>query len=333
MLLHEPSIPAVSLEPVRSEGVPTGEFRLPKQVMRDGPWLVVPGPDSKVSFRPLLVLGQPDPDVDLERVESLQKAVLAFRPGRGTTSFDGVLDEMSKNPRHGGWDFLNALYRNFGYLPLTAFEVWKALVQHPRALCMALFKFEMDENFVGRLERDFPLFFEMLPVHDLRAVTNTFQRFLVDQGIPEDTTDAVLQRTLQRLEDTTVAYGTELQEWLRQGDVDPQAPQAARILPHLFEQVILERVDVEWPDYGARELTEWIGGRAGEPAGQIHTQFPHRNSVAYLPAFVAAIALGEARIDEVFHNYGEALFQFRRIRDFDATWFRIAFNASLFARL
>lgn len=333
MLLHEPSIPAVSLEPVRSEGVPTGEFRLPKQVMRDGPWLVVPGPDSKVSFRPLLVLGQPDPDVDLERVESLQKAVLAFRPGRGTTSFDGVLDEMSKNPRHGGWDFLNALYRNFGYLPLTAFEVWKALVQHPRALCMALFKFEMDENFVGRLERDFPLFFEMLPVHDLRAVTNTFQRFLVDQGIPEDTTDAVLQRTLQRLEDTTVAYGTELQEWLRQGDVDPQAPQAARILPRLFEQVILERVDVEWPDYGARELTEWIGGRAGEPAGQIHTQFPHRNSVAYLPAFVAAIALGEARIDEVFHNYGEALFQFRRIRDFDATWFRIAFNASLFARL
>ena len=333
MLLHAPSVPAVSLEPVRSEGVPTGEFRLPEQVMRDGPWLVVPGPDSKVSFRPLLVPGQPDPDVDLERVESLQKAVLAFRPGRGTTSFDGVLDAMSENPRHGGWDFLNPLYRNFGYLPLTAFEVWKALVQHPRALCMALFKFEMDENFVGRLERDFPLFFEMLPVHEFRAVTNTFQRFLVDQGIPEDTTDAVLQRTLQRLEDTTVAYGTELQEWLRQGDVDPQAPQAARILPHLFEQVILERVDVEWPDYGARELTEWIGGRAGEPAGQIHTQFPHRNSVAYLPAFVAAIALGEARVDEVFHNYGEALFQFRRIRDFDATWFRIAFNASLFARL
>ncbi|WP_019591938.1 STY4851/ECs_5259 family protein [Thioalkalivibrio sp. ALE20] len=333
MLLHAPSVPAVSLEPVRSEGVPTGEFRLPEQVSRDGPWLVVPGPDSKISFRPLLVPGEPDSGVDLERVESLQKAVLAFRPGRGTTSFDEVLDAMSENPRHGGWEFLNALYRNFGYLPLTTFEVWKALVQHPRALCMAMFKFEMDENFVGRLERDFPLFFEMLPVRDFRAATEIFHRFLVDQGIPEDTVNDVLGRTLQRLEHATVAYGTELQGWLRQGDVEPQARQAALILPNLFEQVIRERVDVEWPDYGARELTEWIGGRADEPAGRIHTQFQHRNSVAYLPAFVAAIALGEARVDEVFHDYGEALFQFRRIRDFDATWFRIAFNASLFARL
>lgn len=333
MLLHAPSVPSVPLEPVRSEGVPTGRFKLPDQVERDGPWLVVPGHESTVSFRPFLVTGRPDPDVDLESVESLQKAVLAFRPDSGIPSFDGVLDVMSENPRHSGWEFLSALYRNYGYLPLTTFEVWKALMQHSRALCMAMFKFEMDENFVGRLERDFPLFFEMLPVHEFRAVTNTFQRFLVDQGIPKDTTDAVLQRTLQRLEDTTVAYGTELQEWLRHGDVAPQAQQAALILPNLFEQVILERVDVEWPDYAARELTEWIGGRAGEPAGQIHTQFQHRNSVAYLPAFVAAIALGEARVDEVFEDYGEALFQFRRIRDFDATWFRMAFNASLFARL
>lgn len=333
MLLHAPSMPSGLLDRVCSEGVATGGFRLPDQVERDGPWLVVPGPESIASFRPLFVPGRPDPEVDLESVESLQKAVQAFRPDSSVSSFVGVFDAMSENPRHGGWEFLKAMYRNFGYLPLTTFEVWKALVRHPRALCMAMFKFEMDETFVGRLERDFPLFFEMLPVRDFRTVTETFHGFLLEQGIPEETTDAVLQGTLEHLEDATVAYGTELQQWLRTGHVDSQARQARMVLPMLFENVIRERVEVEWPDYGAQKLAHWVDGQPDHPAGGLNPEVRHRKAVAYLPAFVAAVALGEARVDELFDYPEEALFQFRRIRDFDANWFRIAFNAALFARL
>ncbi|AKJ96444.1 hypothetical protein TVD_06110 [Thioalkalivibrio versutus] len=333
MLLHAPSVPSIPLEAVRSEGVPTGRFRLPSEVERDGPWLVVPGNDSAASFRPLLVPGKPDSAVDLERVESLQKAVLAFRPDSGASSFEGVLDAMSENPRHGGWEFLKALYRNYGYLPLTTFEVWKALVQHPRALCMAMFKFEMDETFVGRLERDFPLFFEMLPVREFRTATERFDGFLLEQGIPEETTDAVLQRTLEHLEEPTVAYGAELQQWLRTGHSSPHARQARMVLPTLFENVIRERVDVHWPDYGAQTLANWIDGQPDHPAGGLNPEVRHRKAVAYLPGFVAAVALGEARVDKLFDHPDEALFQFRRIRDFDANWFRIAFNAALFARL
>ena len=334
MLLHDPSVPSLPVEPVRSEGVATGGFRLPEQVERDGPWLVVPGPESAVSFRPCFVLGRPDPEVDLDRVESLQKAVLAFRPHSTESSFAGVIDAMSTNPRHGGWEFLIALYRNYGYLPLTTFEAWKALMQNPRALCMAMFKFEMDKAFVGRLERDFPLFFEMLPVQEFRAATEDFHRFLLDQGVPEETTEIVLGRMLEDLEDATVAYGEHLQQWLRTGVVDSQARQARTLLPMLFENVIRERAEVEWwPDFGAQSLAGWVAGQSGDPVGGLAPEVMHRKSVAYLPAFVAAVALGEARVEELFDIPEEALFQFRRIRDFDANWFRIAFNATLFARL
>ena len=333
MLLHDPSMPSVPLKPVCSEGVVTGGFQLPFQVERDGPWLVVPGPGSAVSFRPVFVPGQPDPEVNLENVESLQKAVQAFRPDSAVSSFVRVLDAMGENPRHGGWEFLKALYRNFGYLPLTTFEVWKALVRHPRALCMAMFKFEMDETFVCRLERDFPLFFEMLPVQEFRAVTERFRGFLLEQGIPQETADTVLNGILGRLETATVAYGTELQQWLSTGYVDAQARQARLVLPMLFERVIRERVEGEWPDYGAHTLAKWIGGQSDHLAGGLNPELRHRKAVAYLPAFVAAVALGEARVDELFDHSEEALFHFRRIRDFDANWFRIAFNAALFARL
>lgn len=333
MLLHDPSVPSIPVEPIRSEGVKTGGFRLPQEVERDGPWLVVPSPGSTVSFRPFFVPGRPDPEVDLEHVKSLQKAVQAFRPHFTESSFAGVIDAMSVNPRHGGWEFLSALYRNYGYLPLTTFEVWKALMQHQRALCMAMFKFEMDKTFVSRLERDFPLFFEMLPVQEFRSVTGDFHRFLLDQGVPDETTGIVLGRLLGNLEDTTVAYGEHLQQWLRTGVVDPRARQRM-FLPALFEDVVRNRAEVErWPDYGAPILANWMSGQSGAPVGGLVPEVMHRKSVAYLPAFVAAVALGQVRVDELFDNPEEALFQFRRIRDFDTTWFRIAFNAALFSQL
>src|SRR5690606_15270987 len=144
MLLHEPMHRGVPLIPRYSEGVPTGEFDLPSHVEKNGPWLVVPKQGSSVSFRPAFMAGGFEPASPDGEVQSLQKAVLTFDPTTEACSFTTVLDSMAKNPMHNGWEFLRALYENYGYLPLTTFEVWKALMGNIPALSMALFKFEMD---------------------------------------------------------------------------------------------------------------------------------------------------------------------------------------------
>ena len=62
---------------------------------------------------------------------------------------------MANDPAHSGWQFMRSLYDQFGYLPLATFEVWRALVQHPQALAMSLFKFEMSAEYLSRIENEF----------------------------------------------------------------------------------------------------------------------------------------------------------------------------------
>ncbi len=86
-----------------------------------------------------------------------------------------VLDQMASSPTHSGWQFLRSLYEQYGYLPLATFEIWRALVQHPQALAMSLFKFEMSIEYLNRIENEFPIFWEFLPILEIKAQQKDFR--------------------------------------------------------------------------------------------------------------------------------------------------------------
>ncbi|WP_108946300.1 hypothetical protein [Shewanella halifaxensis] len=68
---------------------------------------------------------------------------------------------MSKDYLHPSWSYLQDLYDNYGYLPLSTFMVWSELVRHDKALAMAMFKFEFNELFISRLKLELPKLWEM----------------------------------------------------------------------------------------------------------------------------------------------------------------------------
>lgn len=332
MLLHEPMRGAVTLNSRTSEGVPTGEFELPALVEKNGPWLVVPKSASSMSFRPLFVAGGWEPLPQSYEVQSLQKAVLTFDHASPTSSFTSVLDAMAVNPMHSGWQFLRALYEGYDYLPLATFEVWKSLVGHTRALSMALFKFEMNPKFLDRIEAEFPIFWEFLPVAEIHQAAKQFGAFLKDKGVADEAIGALIRRMLSRLGETFPTYGESVQRYLLGKPVGPEihVPLKAfkRVLQDWYLELMRDRSEATWPEFGGKRLKRWHN-RQADSVISFRLEMDYRNAVVYLPVFAAAVASGKARFSDVFENSVEAIFFLRQVRDFDSKWFNSIYQYCL----
>ena len=332
MLLHDPFRSSVSLRSRTSEGVSTGEFELPALIERDGPWLMVPKAGSSVAFRPLFIAGGWEPVSAFDDVQSLQKAVLTFDHTAVVSSFTPVLNAMAINPMHSGWQFLRALYEGYGYLPLATFEVWKALVSNTRALAMALFKFEMNTVFLGRLEAEFPLLWECLPVKDIKQAASRFADVLAERGVDPNAVNNLMDNLLSRLEQIYPTYGKNVQGYLLNRPVgqDIQIPPALfrNIVVGWYQELIRERSEAEWPSFGGQPLERWHNTQADSVLA-FTPEMDFRKAVVYLPIFAAAVASGRARFDEVFADHAEAIFFLRQIRDFDSNWFNSLYQYCL----
>ena len=333
MLLHEPARKTQLLIVRLSEGVPTGEYELPSSIDREGPWLVVPRKDSLVSFRPLFVPGNWSAPIQGEEIQSLQKAVLAFDPRAQACVFMPVFNAMSANPMHSGWQFLRTLYDQFGYLPLGTFEVWKALISHPSAMAMALFKFDMDAAFIGRIETEFPMLWEIFPIADLHLAGQRFGAFLKIKGVPAE----VLGRMLSRLGEAVPSFGENIQHYLanKLPGLDAQLPLAllkTTVHDSYYQELMRERAEAEWPEFKGVELQHWC---LAQPDCVIDFQpeMSYRNTVVYLPAFMAAVASGAAQMTDIFDDYANSIFFLRQIRDLDARWFSSVYQISLLRNL
>jgi len=332
MLLHEPMRGAVSLRSRTSEGVPTGEFELPDLVERNGPWLVLPKSGSSVSFRPLFIAGGWEPVPQSHDVQSLQKAVLTFDHASPVSSFTRVLDSMAVNPMHSGWQFLRTLYEGYGYLPLATFEVWKALVGHARALGMALFKFDMDAKFLGRIEAEFPIFWEFVPVAEIQLAATRFGAFLTLKGVADEAVAGLIGSMLSRLGETYPAYGESVQRHLSGRPVGPEINMPIAIFRSVlhgwYHELLRDRSDATWPEYGGKRLERWHD-RQSDSVISFRLEMGYRNAVVYLPVFAAAVASGKAQFSDVFEDGIEAVFFLRQVRDFDSNWFNSVYQYCL----
>ena len=324
MLLHEPMRGAVHLRSRTSECVPTGEFELPALVEKNGPWLVLPKQGSRASFRPLFIFGGWEPVPNSDDAQSMQKAVLVFDHASPISSFTPVLDSMAVNPMHSGWQFLRSLYEGYGYLPLATFEVWKALVGHTRALSMALFKFEMDPEFLSRIEAEFPVIWEFLPVNEIHLAAKRYGAFLKIKGVAEEAISGLMGRMFRRLGEVFPTYGESVQQHLLGKALSPERQMPLDIFQAIvhgwYHQLMRDRSEATWPEYGGKRLARWYE-KQNELVISFRLEMDYRNAVVYLPVFAAAVASGKAQISDVFDDSVEAVFFLRQVRDFDSSWF------------
>lgn len=330
MLLSEPERKAISLVSRTSEGVPVGEFELSSTIQNNGPWLVVPKQGEEASFRPCYIAGEPVIQSDTSAIQSLQKATQLFNPRSDVNTITLVLEQMASDPAHSGWQFLRNLYDQFGYLPLATFEVWRALVQHPQALAMSLFKFEMSIDYLSRIESEFPVFWEFLPITEVKHAAMRFRAFLTHKGAPEEMQAKLLGRMFQQLGTVFPTYANEVQIWLDQGKLPPTFPvqMIKDIIHEWYQELLREHSESRWPEFGGPSLFRWYTSQK-DPVIEVSPDTSYRYSVTLLPIFAATVACGKTTFNSVFENKPGAVFFLRQVRDFDSRWFNAIFQYCL----
>lgn len=326
MLLSEPERKAVSLSSRLSEGVPVGEYELSSIVSKNGPWLVVPKEGDEMAFRPCFIRGESSLHGDESSVRSLQKATQLFNPQAKVNTITLVLDQMATDPAHSGWQFMHSLYEHFGYLPLATFEVWRALVQHPRALAMSLFKFEMSAEYLNRIENEFPVFWEFFPILEIKSAAETFKRFLTQKGAPDEVLVTLLSKMYRQLGIVFPTYADEVEKWLSYGKFPPPIPTS--FVREWYQELLREHSEARWPEYGCKRLHNWMSSQT-DVVIDIYPEADYRYSVAWLPVFAAAVASGKTSFETVFEHKPGAVFFLRQVRDFDSRWFKAIFQCSL----
>ncbi|EGT5649882.1 hypothetical protein SMX15_003306 [Cronobacter sakazakii] len=327
MLLSEPERKALPLSSRMSEGVSLGEYELSSIVNKNGPWLIIPKPGEEMAFRPCFIRGEPSLPAENLNISSLQKATQLFDPKAEINTITLVLDQMANDPAHSGWQFIRSLFDQYGYLQLATFEVWRALIQHPRALAMSLFKFEMSADYLNRIENEFPVLWEFLPIYEIRAAADNFKLFLSQKGVPQETQTLIIMNMYKRLGTVFPTYADEIEKWLSCGELPPLIPEC--FVRVWYQELLREHSEARWPEYGCKRLYNWMILQKDIPLLGINPDADYRFPVIFFPVFAAAVATGKTSFKTVFDHKPGAVFFLRQVRDFDSRWFKAIFQYSL----
>lgn len=330
ILINEPERASIPLLSRVSEGTKTGEFELPSIIEKNGPWLVVPANQSAVKFRPKFLKGAAQQSELNVEIRTLQRACSVFHPRNNPQAFNDVLSNMANDPEHTGWLFLRTLYKNYSYLPLSTFEVWRALVKHPQALAMAMFKFEMSIEFIRQLELDFPLFWEFLPLQHLQNAKQKLAAALVEKGIPESMVIDLFNKWCAKLAQNLPSYAGDLAKYVNNNTLPQSLPAVVMkmAIDDWYQDLMRKHFEAVWPERFAPQLLTWYRIQTDLPI-RLETHSSFHNAVVYMPIFAAAVAAGRANSEDVFGKQSENIFFARQLREFDLDWFAPVFQFCL----
>ncbi|MEM0514268.1 STY4851/ECs_5259 family protein [Pseudoalteromonas sp. YIC-827] len=322
MSLYAPEQKPLPLCARESEGVETGEFLLPTCIESSGPWLVVPDRDSGIYFRAKFFGGSPE-QVNDQQVNTLQKAAMLYHPHDNPDVISNVLNQMAENWSHSGWQYLKDTYRNYDYLPLSTFEVWRHLVRNYRALAVCLFVFENDAKFIAQIERELPVFWELIPIRHWCHAVNLMTEVLENVGISsEDVSELVITSIKTLGQSIPVFGGEESQKLLCSQQVRGlPVPIIKSMVDGWYQELLrVHREDDYWPTEFGIEIQDICLTTSTLPF-ELSVNMNYQTGVVYLPLLTALIASDQLKGGALEILPKDALFHLRKLRDFDREWF------------
>ncbi|WP_172591334.1 STY4851/ECs_5259 family protein [Shewanella xiamenensis] len=322
MNLANPEQKPILLSSRQSQGVNTEVYELPSYVKDGGPWLVIPQESSNIKFRAKFIPGSAE-GVNRDELKTLQKAARVYHPHFAPDAISKVLSQMAEDWTHSGWQYLKDTYRNFAYLPLSTFEVWRHLVKDPRALAVALFRFESDPQFIGQIDDELPVLWAFIELKQWRHAVDLMATSLSEAGVPATLVQDVVSRQVDKLAVSIPVFEDTVATNLKHKSMSSPLP--VPVMKHMMNdwyQALLNQQseDVKWPDELGEEIRSCCLALRQMPF-EVSTTRTFHNGVVYAPIFAAAIASGIVKGADTLLESDEALFHFRKLRDFDRDWF------------
>ncbi|AFT94988.1 hypothetical protein AMBAS45_07565 [Alteromonas macleodii str. 'Balearic Sea AD45'] len=353
MLIAEPERPPLELPEKEIGGISLGWFNTTEKMEKTGPWMIVPSSETPHLFRPTFYKGAEPSYEQSVTIKSLQTAVKQFNPRSEVNSIEKFLTEMEGDFTHPSWDYCRKLWEHFSYLPLSTFEVWKALVKNPHCLTVALFRFEMNEEFIRALDREFSILWELIPISVWQQSILVVKKAFLNLGLPTSMVEERVEVLLDKFYDVVLNVPEPLIKRLKGIEVNCNDYLAERIVEliqdpereseqfQLFRDIGMKRLtgeaqlteqemfkvidiamkqpllrnhkDSDWPSFQFPLLSEGLSHR-------IRCDLPHHASVINYPLIAAAIAAGYVETNPNKLS-AKMKFEIKQVKMFAPDWF------------
>lgn len=326
MSLIDPLQQSVALVKRVTQGVPTGLYDTANLNRKPDLWLVYAKPEAKLSFRPLLyITAKLDLQASSTEAETLQTAAKDFHPVHNPQAISRVIKMMSESYHHSGWQYLTALKQNYGHLPLSTFEAWKALAQNPKAVALAIYRLELDEAFCMRLRDELSVLFEAIPLSLWVDVRREFRNVLLSSNIPE----VYVQKTIANrncVMQLVVSGFEHITGYLDSGDVSNlKSLPIEQIVPHWYQDLRRDHAsDEHWPEKFKAPLRAWLDSSDLPEFLKALTYQDYTDSVTFLPIYMAYVTTGQASIQGLHENLPLVKYHIKQHVEFDRHWFLAA---------
>jgi hypothetical protein len=361
--INAPGEEPLHLSPSESEGVLTGKWLFPATEIPPGPWLIYPGNDSKLSFRPMLwpvppliaeatarpITEEADQDgaedVTTEITLTLMRALDIPDEQERALKLSAIIERIAHDFIDNDWGLVEQLAGTLGHLPLSTLDFWRQITQSPPGMAaLAIRLGNLPANFVERFPTELPFVWESIPltawVGAIRALQVQGEAWYGGEA-GKQVMSPHLDRRIQVLSSSCpslrflLEVGRAIATGVVSKDLQPlRHPMVGQIYASLLfdgENSRVQRllqINSESPNW-PRGFAVQISAARKNGSGQYFCpgNFGFHDEVINAPIFLALNAISEAPV-ELGHD-SKQIEAIRNMQSFDPEWFAEAFDLTV----
>lgn len=361
--INAPGEEPLRLSPSNSEGVLSGNWLFPATEIPPGPWLIYPGNDSVLTFRPMLwpVLSQESKATVEHKTEEANQETTEDKTTDSSLSLLLALDIPNEHERalalsaiinriahdfiNDDWSLVEQMAGTLGHLPLSTLDFWRRITLSPSGMAaMAIRLGNLPVNFVERFPTELPFVWESIPLNAWVGAIRT----LLAQSEAWYGTDAGkqlmsphLDRCIQALSSScpSLRILLEVARFLATGIIKPDLQLARQaFMDKMFAAQLFDgensrvqrllQINAESPNW-PRGFSVQISAARMNGSGKYFCpgNFGFHDEVINTPILLALNAISEVPF-ELGHETKE-IEAIRNMQLFDSEWFAEAFDLTV----
>ncbi|WGE64650.1 STY4851/ECs_5259 family protein [Actinobacillus equuli] len=279
-----------------------GHYLLPNEI--NNPCLIISDKESILQSRTRFI-----PATKATEIKGELQQAIALPPNLYSNAVQLVLTQMAKDFNHSGWDYLNKLYQDFSYLPLSTFFIWKELIKNSQALVTFILKQSQIEKVMQHLQNEFNVIWAFIPIQVWETQLEIFKHSL--GSIPDILINTITNNKLEQIKLFSPAFYNE-------GKTMPKAIMEP-VLATWYQNLHNQNLAQYWISDFSIELSNWAKSQNIEISIQYKE---YQQAVIFFPFFAAAVTCGQAKFDSLRPMEDKDFHTFKKLMEFDSDWFK-----------
>lgn len=239
--IHLEYLSLEDLECIKLEKNESGDFLLPNNRFSAG--LLITSADSSLQSRAKFI-----PAITQSEIKGELQQAIILPPDIYSEGVQPVLNKMANDLNHSGWDYLNKLYQNFSYLPLSTFLIWKELVKNSEALTTFIVRFSDIGKVMEHFQSEFNVIWALVPKYLWK---NKLE--LLNQILPEELMAPIINYKQEQI--------CHFVSSLKKADNRFTEEMTSYILPIWYQDLKNKKLGQYWINEFGDELSNWANER------------------------------------------------------------------------